>query len=78
MVFRYRSDVIDARIAFLASHDLISERIEAMEWMVSGDEDVLRPLDSYVISFFPFLKHGLAMPPHCFVHGPLHYYNVKL
>jgi hypothetical protein len=31
MVFRYRSDVTDARIAFLASHDLISERIEAME-----------------------------------------------
>jgi hypothetical protein len=32
----------------------------------------------YVVSFVHFDEHGLASPPHNFLHGLLHHYGIEL
>jgi len=49
-----------------------------MEWIVPNNEDALTPPDGYVISFVPFHERGLAIPPHRFLCGLLHYYELEL
>lgn len=78
MVFQYCSNVTNALFTSLASHDLIYERIEAMEWLAPGDEDVLRPLKGYIVSFLTFHECGLTSPPHNFFHRLHHYYVIEL
>jgi len=57
---------------------ILRGRTNAAEWLVPGHEEVLAPLDGYVISFTPFHEHGLMIPPHPFLRGLLHYYQIKL
>jgi hypothetical protein len=47
----------------LMKRGLLPAWIEALEWVVPGDEEVSTPPDGYVISFIPFHEHGLAAPP---------------
>ena len=49
-----------------------------MEWIIPGGEDEPSPLYGYVISFVPFHKRGLMTPPHRFLRGLLHYYEIEL
>jgi hypothetical protein len=78
MVSQYFSNITNACFTSLASHDLIYERIEAMEWLAPGDEDVMRPLEGHIVSFLPFHERGLTLPPHHFFHGLHHYYDIEL
>ena len=49
-----------------------------MEWLVPNREDASAPPDGYIVSFTPFHERGLAVPPHPFVRGLLHHYQIKL
>ena len=48
------------------------------EWLLPRLEDASAPPDGYIVSFIPFHEGRLAMPTHCFFHGLLHYYGIKL
>ena len=74
----YCSDVTYARMEGLVKHGLLRGRTDAAEWLVPGHEDALAPLDGYVISFVPFRDRRLTVPPHPFVYGLLHHYQIEL
>ena len=74
----YRSDVTYARLEGLVKHGLLHWRIDTVEWLVPGHEDVPTLPDNYVVSFMPFHERGLAVPPHPFFRGLLHHYQIKL
>ena len=67
----YRSDVTHAHMEGLVKRGLLRGRTDAVEWLVLGHEEVLAPLDGYVVSFPLFHKRGLAVPPHPFFRGLL-------
>jgi len=73
-----RFDVLHARMEGLVKKVLLCARTMVMEWIVPGGEDVPSPPDGYVISFIPFHEHGLMTPPHRFLQGLLHYYEIEL
>ena len=70
----YRSDVTHACMEGLIKCGLLHGRTDAAEWLVPGREDAASPPDGYVISFVPFHKRGLMVPPHPFFWGLLHHY----
>jgi hypothetical protein len=47
----------------LVKHGLLRSRTKANEWIVPDDEEVPMPLVGYIVSFMPFHKRGLAVPP---------------
>ena len=47
-------------------HDLVRGRIDMVEWLMPGCEEVPAPPNGYVVSFTPFHEHGLMIPPHPF------------
>ena len=74
----YRSDVTHARMEGLIKHGLLCGRTDAVEWLVPSHEDTPAPPDGYVVSFVPFHEHGLVVPPHPFIQGLLHHYQIEL
>ena len=50
----------------------------AEEWLLPDEEDMLSPLDGYVILFARFHECGFATPTHRFLRGLLHYYKREL
>ena len=73
-----RSDVSHSRMEGLVKKGLLRARTPAAEWLVPGGKDAPSPPDGYVISFVPFHERRLAMPPHRFLRGLLHYYKIEL
>ena len=73
-----RSDVTHARIEGLVKRGLLCGRTEAVEWLVLGHEEASAPPDGYVMSFVPFHERGLMIPPHPFLRGLLHHYQIEL
>ena len=74
----YRSDVTHARMEGLIKRGLLRRRTNAMEWLVPSHKEVPMPPDGYIVSFVPFHKRGLAIPPHSFFWGLLHHYWIEL
>ena len=70
----YRSDVTHTRMEGLVKRGLLRGRTDTMEWLVPDRENVPMPLDDYIISFAPFHKRRLAIPPHPFFQGLLHHF----
>jgi hypothetical protein len=62
----------------LVKRGLLWTRTEANEWIMSSDEEVSILLDGYVVSFMVFHERRLAVPPHRFFWGLLHYYGIEL
>jgi hypothetical protein len=62
----------------LIKKGLLHARTAVNEWIVPNNEDEPMPLNGYVVSFVPFHKHGLVMPPHQFLQGLLDYYDIVL
>ena len=62
----------------LIKRGLLCGRTDAAEWLVSGYEDALAPLDGYVVSFAPFHERELVVPPHPFFRSLLHHYQIGL
>jgi hypothetical protein len=74
----YRSHVTHACIKSLIMHGLLHERTEATEWLVPDREESLAAPDGYVVSFVPFHERELTIPPHLFLKGLLHHYQIEL
>ena len=72
------SDVLRVRMEGLVKKGLLCTRTAANEWIVPGGEDVPSPPDSYIVSFVPFHKRRLVVPPHPFLRGLLHHYQIQL
>jgi hypothetical protein len=53
----------------LVKKGLLRARTATNEWIIPDNEDEPMSPDGYVISFIPFHKRGLAMPPHRFLRG---------
>jgi len=62
----------------LVKKGLFHARTMAMEWIIPGGEDELSSPDGYIISFVPFHERGFMTPPHQFLRGLLHYYEIEL
>jgi hypothetical protein len=62
----------------LIKRSLFHERTEVAEWLMPGHEEAPTPPDGYVVSFVPFQEHRLAIPPHSFLKGLLHHYQIEL
>jgi hypothetical protein len=62
----------------LAKRGLFRMRTEVIEWLMPGSGEALTPPDGYVMSFTPFHKGRLMMPPHRFLRGLLHHYKIEL
>jgi hypothetical protein len=62
----------------LIKKGLLHARTVANKWVIPNNEDEPMLPDGYVISFVPFHKRGLAMPPHRFLRGLLDYYDIEL
>ena len=74
----YRSDVTHARMEGLIKQGLLRGRTDVVEWLVPSHEVVPAPPDGYVVSFAPFHKRGLTVPPHPFFHSLLQHYQIEL
>ena len=74
----YRSDVTHARMEGLVKCGLLHGRTDAAEWLMPGREDASTPPDGYIVSFAPFHKCGLVVPPYLFFRGLLHHYQIEL
>ena len=74
----YRSDVTHAHMEGFIKRGLLRGRTDVAEWLVPGHEDAPAPPDGYIVSFAPFHKHRLEVPPHLFFQGLLHHYQIKL
>ena len=48
------------------------------EWLVPGHKEASAPPDGYVMSFGPYHERGLVIPPHPFIQGLLHHYQIEL
>ena len=75
---RCRSDINFQRMEGLVHRGLLRVRTSIEEWLLPGEEDLLSPLEGYVVSFPHFHEHGFATPAHRFLWGLLHYYKIKL
>ena len=62
----------------LIHHSLLRTRTMAEEWLLSDEEDMPSPPDSYVLSFTHFHECGFATHAHRFLRGLLHYYKIEL
>jgi len=62
----------------LVKKGLLYARTVVMEWIVSGGKNEPSPPNGYVVSFVPFHERGLVTPPHRFLRGLLHYYEIEL
>jgi hypothetical protein len=62
----------------LVKRGLLCARTKVVEWFVPCREEALSPPDGYVVSFAPFHECGLTIPPHPFLWGLLHHYQIKL
>ena len=65
----YCSDVTHVCMEGLVKCGLLHERTDVAEWLMP---------DGYVISFAPFHKRGLMVPPNLFFRGLLHHYQIEL
>ena len=74
----YHSNVTHARMEGLIKHGLLRGRTDVAEWLVPGHEDAPAPPDGYIVSFAPFHKCGLVVPPYLFFRGLLHHYQIEL
>jgi hypothetical protein len=74
----YCSDMTHPRMEGLIRRGLLHTRTTVMEWLMPGGEDASAPPDGYVVAFVPFLERGLVSPPHRFLRGLLHHYEIKL
>ena len=74
----YRSDITHTRVDGLVKRGLLRGRTEVVEWLMPGSEDVLSLPNGYIVSFTPFHERGFAIPPHPFLRGLLHHYQIKL
>ena len=73
-----RSDVLCVHVEGLVKKGLLYTRTTANEWIIPGGEDVPLPPDGYIVSFIPFHEQGFVTPPHRFLRGLLHYYELGL
>ena len=73
-----RSDVLHARMEGLVKKGLLHARTMTMEWIIPGGEDEPSLPDGCIISFIPLHERGLVTPPHQFLRGLLHYYEIEL
>jgi hypothetical protein len=53
----------------LVKRGLLPMRTEVLEWVIPSHEEVLAPLDSYVVSFTPFHERRLVALPIDFSEG---------
>ena len=74
----YCSDVTHARVDGLVKRGLLRGRTEVVEWLVLGHEEVSSLPNDYVVSFAPFHERGFMIPPHPFLRGLLHHYQIEL
>ena len=74
----YCSDITHACMEGLVKCDLLRGRTDTVEWLVPGREDASAPPDGYIVSFVPFHERGLMIPPHPFLRGLLHHYQIEL
>ena len=72
----YRFDVTHVHMEGLVKRGLLRGRTDMVEWLVPSREEVLAPLNGYIMSFAPFHERGLTIPPHPFFRGLLHHYQI--
>ena len=74
----YLSDVTHTRMEGLVKYGVLCGRTNVVEWLVPDHEEMPPLPDGYVMSFSPFHESGLTIPPHPFLQGLLHHYQIEL
>ena len=72
------SDITFQRMEGLVRRGLLRARTSGEEWLLPSEEDLLSPLDGYVVSFVHFHERGFVTLAHRFLRGLLHYYKIEL
>jgi hypothetical protein len=62
----------------LIQRGLLHMRTNMRKWELPGGHEFLALPAGYVVSFVHFHERGIAMPPHCFLLGLLHYCEIQL
>ena len=74
--YPYNTTIV--KLEDLVRRGLLHPLTDAMEWIVPGDKETPELSSGYIISFVAFHERGLAMPPHRFFQGLVHYYDIEL
>ena len=74
----YRSNVTHMHMEGLVKRGLLRGRTEVVEWLMPDHKEAPVLLDGYIVSFVPFHERGLMIPPHPFLRGLLHHYQIEL
>ena len=72
----HHSDITYACMEGLIKRGLLYGRTDTVEWLVPGHKDAPTSPDGYVVSFVLFHERGLTVPPHPFLRGLLHHYQI--